>query len=198
MIAFEERKPWNCAKTLLLIGPGAAGKSWLGSELAPLLERELVDLDHEFRHRVGDISTFIRREGYANYKIRNSVLAAEIAAETVFPTLLVASSGFLTPDNPEPALRANLGLLEGGYSVCLLPSRDLERAVSIIVERQLTRPFARDRAGEEAVIRARYAVYLPLGDLVVFSTAASRDIANAIARRFSKGASLVPTTCSDA
>jgi shikimate kinase len=185
MVEFEERKPWNLAGILLLIGPGGAGKSSLGSELAPLLNRRLVDLDHEFRHRFGDITIFLRREGYQRYKTQNSALAAEIASETASPTLLVASSGFLTPDNPAPALEANRSLLGACYSICLLPSRDVERAVSIIVKRQLARPFGRDREGEEAAIRARFPIYVGYGDLVVFSAASSHDIARAVVRHFS-------------
>jgi shikimate kinase len=185
MVEFDERRPWNAAGILLLIGPGGAGKSSLGLELAPLLDRRLVDLDHEFCRRLGGISTFIRREGYECYKMQNSALAARIAAEAVCPTLLVASSGFLTNDNPEPALNANRALLGDCYSISLLPCREMERAVGVIVERQLARPFARDKAKEEAAIRERFDLYACLGDLLVFSTASSRDIAAAIEQRFS-------------
>jgi shikimate kinase len=185
MVDFDERRPFDAARILLLIGPGGAGKSSLGSELAPLLNRRLVDLDREFCRRRGDISTFMRREGYERYKIENSALASAIAAEAASPTLLVASSGFATDDNPEPALTANRRLLQDSYSVCLLPSRELEQAVSVIVERQLKRSFARDKAREEAAIRERYELYVRLGDLAVFSAASSGDIAKAIKRRFS-------------
>ncbi len=184
MVELIERKPWNHAGILLLIGPGGAGKSSLGSELSPLLKRRFVDLDDEFRRRIGDITVFMRREGYERYKMQNSVLAAEITAEAVSPTLLVASSGFLTPDNPEAALKVNQSVLDACYSLCLLPDRDLERAVTVIVERQLARPFARNRASEEATIRARLPVYAHLGDLMVFSAAPSRDTASAVARHF--------------
>jgi shikimate kinase len=185
MVDIEERRPWNAARILLLIGPGGAGKSSLGSELAPLLNRRLVDLDHEFCRRVEDITTFMRRVGYERYKVENSALAAKIAAEAVCPTLLVASSGFLTNDNPKAALEANRSLLGACYSVCLLPSRQLERAVSVVLERQLARPFARAKVREEAAIRQRYGVYSLLGDLVVFSAASAADIAAAIERQFS-------------
>lgn len=181
MIKLYERRPWYPAKILLLLGPGGAGKSSLGTKLAPLLNRNLVDLDEEFRHRRGDISAFLAGEGYDRYKIENSMLAADIVAEAAAPTLLIASSGFLTPDNPEAVLKANHSLSRACYSICLLPSSDLERSVSVIVARQLERPFARARACEEAVIRARYSVYAKLGDLVVFSTASPCDIAAAVA-----------------
>lgn len=181
MIEICERRPKRPAEILILIGPGGAGKSSLGLELAPLLKRQLVDLDTEFCSRNGHISAFLANQGYKEYKIQNSILAAVIIAEAASPTILVASSGFLTPDNPELTLEANESLTNACYSVCLLPSRDLDRSVSVIVERQLARPFARDRANEEAAIRRRYPVYAGLGDLVVFSTASPRETAAAIA-----------------
>jgi hypothetical protein len=56
MVEIDERRQWHDAPNVLVIGPGGAGKSSLGSELAPLLGRSLFDLDHEFRRRFGDIS----------------------------------------------------------------------------------------------------------------------------------------------
>ena len=185
MIDMDERRPWTGHGNLLLIGPGGAGKSSLGSALAPLLDYRLVDLDAEFGRRIGPIGTFIRDEGYERYKLRNSGLAGRLATEAAAPTLLVASSGFLTPDNPAAALTANRKLLASWYSLCLLPSRDLEQAVAIIVSRQTQRAFSRDRAREEATIRARYPVYAGLGDLIVFSAASPHAIARAIAERLS-------------
>lgn len=186
MVEFEERKRWCDPRICFVIGPGGAGKSSLGRELAPALDRRLVDLDHEFRRRVEDITSFMRREGYERYKMRNSQLATELAAEAVSPTLLVASSGFLTIDNPQLALTANQHLLEACYAVCLLPSRSLELAVSTIVDRQSRRAIGRSRSIEEATIRARYGTYAALGDLVVFSAASASEIARAIADRFSR------------
>ena len=69
------------------------------------------------------------------------------------------------------------------YALCLLPSRDLEASVGAIVQRQLGRPFARDRATEEAVIRERHPVYATTGDLVVYSTAQPQTIAEAVVVR---------------
>ncbi|MFT3953027.1 MAG: shikimate kinase [Piscinibacter sp.] len=185
MIEIEQRGPWTDARLVLLIGPGGAGKSSLGLELAPHLGRRLIDLDTEFERRIGGIGAFIRREGYPDYKLRNAALAAELAAECPAPAVLVTSSGFLTPDNPEAALAANRALLAAGSSLCLLPSRDVEQAARIIVARQMQRPFARGPAREEEVIRARHPVYAALGDLVVFSAASPGEIARAIAAHLS-------------
>lgn len=127
MIEFDERRPWTAAMLLHVIGPGGAGKSSLGTELAPLLNRCLVDLDYEFCRRREDISAFMHREGYARYKMENSALAAELAAEAAGPTILIASSGFLTLDNPPAALQANRRLLNS-VLFCLSPTITRPRA----------------------------------------------------------------------
>ncbi len=181
MIEIDERRRWNGKGHLLLVGPGAAGKSTLGPLLAPLLHRRLVDLDSEFSHRNGQIGTFIGVEGYDRYKQLNSALAEEIITSSQCEVMLVTSSGFLTPDNPPAALESNLRLLAASYSICLLPSRDLARAVSIIVGRQLQRPFARGSAQEAETIQTRFSVYVALGDMVVFSESAPGDVAQALA-----------------
>jgi shikimate kinase len=186
IIDLYERAPWKDARVFLLISPGGAGKSSLGVELAPLLERDLIDLDFEFERRVGGIEHCIRVCGYRRYKEMNSKLAETITADTMAPTILVASSGFLTIDNPEQALSSNRRILEACYSMCLLPLRSFEEAVQIIVERQMSRSFGSNRAREEAKIRERYAVYAELGDSIVFSTASSHDIARGVAARLRK------------
>lgn len=180
MIDIEERRRWNGDGNLLLVGPGAVGKSTIGAYLAPLLNRRLVDLDQEFARRNGQIDEFIRVEGYNSYKRLNSALAEEIVISSRCEVIMVTSSGFLTPDNPPRTLESNMRLLAASYSICLLPSRDMERAVTIIVDRQLQRPFARNQAGEEEVIRARFPVYVTLGDMVVFSEASPNDVARAV------------------
>lgn len=96
---------------------------------------------------------------------------------------MVASSGFLTSENPPRAIKANRRILAEWYSICLLPSRDLEKTVTIILDRQSQRPFTRDRAHEEQTIRARYPIYEQEGDLIVFSGAPPGDVARALALR---------------
>jgi hypothetical protein len=76
----------------------------LGIELAPLLGSRLIDLDIEFQRRVGNITCYIRDEGYEQYKLANSKLASDVAYNTTMSTVLVTSSGFLTPDNGDMLL----------------------------------------------------------------------------------------------
>lgn len=67
------------------------------------------------------------------------MLAVDLVTNAVDPLVLVASSGFLTLDNPEPEGSVNRELPARCYSICLLPSRDLDQAADIIVTRQLAR-----------------------------------------------------------
>lgn len=182
MIEMDQRRRWSGGGNLLLIGPGGAGKTTLGGAVAPLLRVPSVDLDQEFSRRNGNIDAFIRIKGYQQYKLANSALAEELTLSTS-SMLLVTSSGFLTTDNPEAALATNRRVLAASYSICLLPSRIIEKAVAIIVTRQLQRPFSRGRAREEEVAQTRVPLYAEAGDLVVFSDAAPKDVAQAVAIR---------------
>lgn len=142
----------------------------------------MIDLDQEFSREHGNIDAFIRSEGYDQYKLTNSALAEELTSSPS-SVLLVTSSGFLSSDNPKVALATNWRLLTASYSVCLLPSRDLEKSVEIIVTRQLQRPFSRGRRREEEVARARIPAFAEAGDLTVFSDAEPGDVAQAVATR---------------
>jgi shikimate kinase len=178
----QVRRRWDGSENILLIGPGGAGKSSLAIELTPLMDGRCVDLDLEFSRRFGDIGAYIHEKGYGRYKSANAALAAELIDETARLKIFALSSGFLTSDNPPSVLQANQSLVASGYAICILPSRDLECAVNVIVERQMTRPFARGRAAEEATIRRRHPEYAGLGDLILFSIAPTLAIAQAVAR----------------
>ena len=78
--------------------------------------------------------------------------------------VVALSSGFMTytPDiHPEyPRLRRELARHSGTF--VLLPSLDREVCVAETVRRQTARPFGRSPAAEEAVIRARFDVYMAM------------------------------------
>ena len=100
--------------------------------------------------------------------------------EATCPLVLVASSGFLTSENPPETLAGNFALLSRGYSVSLLPCSDNERAVATIASRQMTRAFNAGVAKEEAKARARFETYKAAGDLLVCSVAPPDAIAEAL------------------
>lgn len=179
----EQRKPWTGDALLLLIGPGGAGKSTVGSLLTPLLGRHLVDLDHRYTERFGDIGRYINERGYDAYRVANSQLASETMAQLDGPSILVLSSGFLSPDNRPEVLTANKAVVASGYSVGLLPSLDVAQATRIIVGRQVSRGHALNAGREADKFRSRFTAYRSAGDMLVVSVAAPLQIAQAIADR---------------
>lgn len=182
-VDIRQRRAWDGAALVILVGPGGAGKTTLGHILAPMTGRALVDLDQAFLDALGDIGDYIRSAGYAAYKAANSALAGSLASDLRRPTILVTSSGFLASDNPAEVLADNIGLLAQGYSISLLPHADLEAACDIIADRQLRRGLYRDADRQRQIIRERFDLYKAAGDMQVISTAAPAEIAEAVARQ---------------
>lgn len=143
-----------------LVGPGGAGKSTVGSELASRLDLPFIDLDLEFMEHVGDVSHHIDRRGYHSYASENVRLCLSIMS-TPRDAVIALSSGFMTyPVSIHPAyagLRSDI--CKSSTTFVLFPSLDLEACVDEIVRRQIARPFGRSSEIEEAVIRQRYPIY---------------------------------------
>ena len=146
-----------------LVGPGGAGKSTVGSELASRLDLPFIDLDLEFMEHVGDISHHIDHHGYHSYASENVRLYLSIMT-TPGHGVIALSSGFMAyaeSIHPAyPALRSNI--CKSPTTFVLLPSLDLEACVDEIVRRQVARPIGRSPEREEAVIRERYAIYMAI------------------------------------
>jgi shikimate kinase len=146
-----------------LVGPGGAGKSTIGALLAEHLEIGFVDLDRRVAGRLGDISEYIWRHGYDAYARENVETYRSLRGE-IRSGVVALSSGFMTyardihPDYPD-VCRA---LEQHPHTFVLLPSFDREVCVAETVRRQITRPFGRSSAREEAVIRERFELYMSL------------------------------------
>ena len=147
-----------------LIGPGGAGKSTIGALLADRLSVGFIDLDRMLAARVGDISGFIDRRGYDAYARENVETYCSLARQGVHDTVVALSSGFMTYTpvvHPEyPSIRRDIERSPDTF--VLLPSLDLGVCIAETVRRQTSRPFGRSPAREEAVIRARFAVYMAM------------------------------------
>jgi len=147
-----------------LVGPGGAGKTRTGSQLAERLGVPFLDLDERFRVAVGDISDSIDSRGYDAYASRNVHIYGELAGAVDRECVLALSSGFMTyreDIHPEYAgFRQEIGTSPSTF--VLLPSLDLETCVAETVRRQLGRPFRRSAEREEQVIRARFSAYRDL------------------------------------
>ena len=149
---------------ITLIGPGGAGKSTVALLLAERLRIRAVDLDRLFAERAGDISEYIKRFGYDVYARQNVETYRLTLQEETDGTVVALSSGFMTysqdihPDYP----RLRRDIEQSPTTLVLIPSLDRELCVAETVRRQLARPFARSLAAEDAVIRARFPLYVGL------------------------------------
>jgi shikimate kinase len=148
-------------KVVPLLGPGGAGKSTIGALLAARLEVPFVDVDRYLAGRVGDISDYIGRHGYDRYARENVETYCSLAHVEIHPGVVALSSGFMTyaPDIHPEYSRVRRELEQHPHTFVLLPSCNREVCVDESVRRQIARPFGRSSAREEAVIRARFAVY---------------------------------------
>jgi shikimate kinase len=145
-----------------LVGPGGAGKSTIGALLAERLEVAFVDLDRHLTGRVGDISEYIGRHGYDIYARENVETYCSLFCGEIRPRVLALSSGFMTyvcDIHPEYS-RVRRELEQHPNTFVLLPSLDRDVCVAETVRRQIARPFGRSAAKEEAVIRARFEIYM--------------------------------------
>ena len=147
-----------------LIGPGGAGKSTIGALLAERLDITFLDLDRHLAGRVGDISEYIGRHGYDAYARENVEAYCSMFREGIRPEVVALSSGFMTyasDTHPEYG-RIRRKLEECAQTFVPLPSLNRELCVAETVRRQVARPFGRSRKREEAVIRARFEIYIAL------------------------------------
>jgi len=147
-----------------LIGPGGAGKSTVALGLAERLRMRAVDLDRLFADCVGDISEYINRFGYDVYARQNVETYRLMLQKGTDGTVVALSSGFMmySQDIHPDYLRLRRHIEQSPTTLVLIPSLDQDLCVAETVRRQLTRPFARSRAAEEAVIRARFPRYVGL------------------------------------
>lgn len=145
-----------------LVGPGGAGKSTIGALLAERLSVAFLDLDRCFADRFGDIGEYIGRHGYDAYARANVETYCSLACAETAPDVVALSSGFMTYAHdiqPEyPRVRSEIA--ESPATFVLLPSLDREVCVTETVRRQIGRPFGRSAIREEAVIRARFEIYM--------------------------------------
>ena len=147
-----------------LIGPGGAGKSTIGALLAARLELAFVDLDQQLVRRVGNISEYIGRCGYDAYARQNVETYCSLIAAATCSRVIALSSGFMTysADVHPEYRRVRRELEQHPNTFVLLPSFEREVCVAETVRRQISRPFGRSPATEEAVIRERFDIYMSL------------------------------------
>jgi shikimate kinase len=152
------------AEAIRLVGPGGAGKSTIGALLAERLEIAFLDLDRHLASLVGDLSEYIDRHGYNLYARQNVETYCSLVGGEMSRGVVALSSGFLTyAGDIHPAYaRVRREIEQHPNTFVLLPSLDRDVCVAETVRRQIARPFGRSSAREEAVIRARFEIYIDL------------------------------------
>jgi len=147
-----------------LVGPGGAGKSTIGALLAERLKVSFLDLDRRFADGLGDIGEYLGRYGYDAYARANvETYCSSVRAEAT-PEVVALSSGFMTyardihPEYP----RVCCEIAQSPTTFVLLPAVDRDVCVAETVQRQIGRPFGRSANREEAVIRARFEIYMAI------------------------------------
>jgi shikimate kinase len=153
------------AKRVQIIGPGGAGKSTAAALLAERLGWHFIDLDEYFIRHGEDISDYLVAHSYEEYAAQNVLNYRSALGTASAPTVFSLSSGFMIyPPSISPDYLGIRHSFETHSSTFLLiPSFDLERCVSITVQRQLSRPYLRaDAAKEEKKIRMRFPLYMSL------------------------------------
>ncbi len=145
-----------------LVGPGGAGKSTIGALLAERLNVAFLDLDRHFADRLGDIGEYIGRYGYDAYARANVETYCSLLRTEAEPEVVALSSGFMTyarDIHPEyPTVWCEIE--QSPTTFVLLPAVDCDVCVAETVRRQIGRPFGRSASREEAVIRARFEIYM--------------------------------------
>ena len=155
---------------VFLIGPGGVGKSTSGKILAEKLGYRLIDLDMEFMNQVGHICSFIDSFGYEKYARRNSELFYLLLTNSNNYIVFVLSSGFLVHKGLKDLVSKHARTIKtNGTSILLLPSKNKNDAVEIVVKRQISRGIGLKEEDERRKIKERYAKYLKFGDIKIFS-----------------------------
>jgi shikimate kinase len=131
----------------------------------------------------------LNRHGYASYLRSNSNLFCELLKSQTEPKLFALSSGFLVTDaEPDIALCNRMAVAKAGASILLLPSRDFNESLGIVLGRQLNRGLNLERAAEEQKFTSRFHGYLEFGGFQFFCSKPPMDAAQELAKQIASSA----------
>lgn len=171
---------------IFLIGPMGSGKTTIGRRLAPMLNREFIDLDEELERRCGvEVAVIFDIEGEAGFRARERELLAELTAGSGL--ILACGGGSVLDADNRRVLR------ERGLVVHL--DADVGQQIRRL-ERDKRRPLlaAPDRRARlKSLAEQRNPLYREVADLVIPSANASparmaHTVAGAIRERLGAAA----------
>ena len=148
------------ASNVFLVGPMGAGKSTIGRQLAALLKKDFLDVDHEIERRTGAaIPLIFEIEGESGFRRRETLVIDELTRKT--NVVLATGGGAVLDADNRKALR------ERGSVVYL------RAEIDILVERtrrDRNRPLLQTpdpRAKLEEIMRAREPLYRSTAHVVI-------------------------------
>lgn len=130
-------------KSIIVIGMRAAGKSTLSRWMATFLGFKLLDLDHLFESKHGDIREFIKEHGWEEFRKLEAQYAKETIAKYGTNHVLSSGGGIVESEASRDILRQYLK--SGGIVLHL--HRDLDETV-VFLSADTTRPAYVDEIKE--------------------------------------------------
>lgn len=164
-----------------LVGPGGVGKTTTGRALAASLSLPFVDLDEHYLE-TRSIERDIDSRGYTFYARTNVELYRSLVDSYTAGVVALSSGFMLYPPSVHPEVAGiHRDLLASPTTVLLMPSFDLEDCVEETIRRQLSKPYMKSSAVEqEAKIRERFPLYLPMGSIRVTTDKPVSQVVDAI------------------
>ncbi|MBI4147541.1 shikimate kinase [Candidatus Woesearchaeota archaeon] len=123
--------------SIVLIGPRGSGKTSVGKELVLMLDFPFVDADIEFSQRHGNITDFVNKCGWEEFRKFEAELIVDICARSQNSNIIFAPGGGAVAYNQEEQYRSrNVELLRKfGLIFYLLPYPDLRSSTLILASR---------------------------------------------------------------
>ena len=167
-------------KNIFFIGPASVGKSTAAKLLAEKLGRTFVDIDKEFCERIALIGDYLNANGYEAYCEANSALVGQLLLENPENTVFATPAGFLAHEKSPHLVAKHLKLIKQGVSVLLLPDKDPQKGIDVIVARQLARWHDVEEQDQRFKFLDRFEKYKNYGDIQIFSMESAEVIVELI------------------
>lgn len=99
-----------CAQNIILVGPMGAGKTTVGKQVAAMLQKRFVDVDHELEKRTGvSINLIFEIEKEAGFRARETGMLAELLR--IENCVIATGGGIITNEQNRSLLEQTDGLV---------------------------------------------------------------------------------------